>query len=348
MSKNIIILSDGTGQKGGVGSNTNVYKLFNMLEARTDNQLVFYDPGLGTDWRKITGAIAGRGFSKNLIDCYIFLFKNYKAGDEVFLFGFSRGAATVRSLSGFIHMFGILPQSRADLIAQAFKIYKIKNPEIRKKKADAFIGKHHTMWCKIKFIGVWDTVAALGLPNKFISRILDVFLPNTFHNFKLSESVTNARHALSIDEERKTFLPVLWDKLEDGNDAQTLKQVWFAGVHTDVGGGYAADDLSNISLNWMIRESKEFGLRIYENAPAFKALKVAPFNPNGIMHNEQLGIKGLIFKSAIRSWDALKNGTLRIHESVYKRTKNTKNEETPAYNPWILMQAKSKSAITES
>ena len=108
MPKNIVIFSDGTAQKGGVGSNTNVYKLFNMIEDRTDRQIAYYDSGLGTDWKRVTGAVAGRGFSKNILDCYRFLFDHFEAGDQIFLFGFSRGAATVRSLSAFVHLFGTL------------------------------------------------------------------------------------------------------------------------------------------------------------------------------------------------------------------------------------------------
>jgi len=260
MGKNIVVFSDGTGQKGGIGSNTNVYKLFNMIENRTDDQIAFYDPGLGTDWRKISGAIGGRGFSKNILDCYKFIFENFKADDKIFLFGFSRGAATVRSLSYFIHLFGILPKSRPDLIKKAFKIYKIRDNEKRENKAKTFIEKHHTMWAKVRFIGIWDTVAALGLPIKWISVILDRFFPHTFHGFGLSESIEYGRHALSIDDERKTFHPVLWDDLEETQPKDRMKQVWFCGVHTDVGGGYQEDDLSNITLKWMIQDVNKFGV----------------------------------------------------------------------------------------
>ncbi|HEY9115935.1 MAG TPA: DUF2235 domain-containing protein, partial [Bacteroidales bacterium] len=286
MKKNIVIFSDGTGQKGGVGSNTNVYKLFNMIEDRTQRQIAFYDPGLGTDWRKVTGSIAGSGFSKNMLDCYRFLFENFEAEDDIFLFGFSRGAATVRSLTGFIHLFGILPKSRKDLIPQAYRIYKIKNRKLREKNAKAFIAKHHTMWAKVRFLGVFDTVAALGLPIKWMSVLLDKLTPHKFHSFDLSNSVEFARQALAIDEERKTFSPVLWDALGPGHPKDRMKQVWFCGVHTDVGGGYAEEDLSNISLRWMIRESVEKGLIIYEKSDAYKTLQASPVNPDGMMHNE--------------------------------------------------------------
>ena len=112
MSKNIVIFSDGTGQEGGEGNNTNVYKLFNMVEDRTPQQVAFYDPGLGSGWRKVTGNVGGMGITRNIQQCYRFIFDHFVAGDKIFLFGFSRGAATIRSLSSFIHYFGILPKSR--------------------------------------------------------------------------------------------------------------------------------------------------------------------------------------------------------------------------------------------
>jgi uncharacterized protein (DUF2235 family) len=336
MGKNIVIFSDGTGQKGGVGYNTNVYKLFNMVEDRTSRQIVYYDPGLGTDWRKITGAITGRGFSRNLLDCYRFIFTNFEADDNLYLFGFSRGAATVRSLSGFIHLFGVLPKSREDLIEQAFDIYRIVDKEKRTKQAAAFIDKHHTMWCKIKFLGVWDTVAALGFPLKWVSFFLDKFFPHKFHSFDLSDSVEYARHALSIDEERKTFRPVLWNPLPSTEPADRLKQVWFSGVHTDVGGGYKEEELSNISLAWMIKAATAKGLIIYEKASAYKYFLTAPRDVNGMMHNEQHGFPGRLFRRLQRSWDFSTHGNPCIHESVKKRVKNSSNLDSPEYKPWIL------------
>lgn len=126
MLKNIVIFSDGTGQEGGKGANSNIYKLFNMVEDRTSQQISFYDRGLGTGWRKVSGSIGGAGISQNIKECYEFIFENYEAGDQIFLFGFSRGAATVRSLSSFIHYFGIMPKSRPELIDEAYDIYKKK------------------------------------------------------------------------------------------------------------------------------------------------------------------------------------------------------------------------------
>ncbi len=330
------MLADGTGQLGGRKANTNVYKLFNLLENRTSRQIAFYDPGLGTDWRKITGNISGRGFSKNMLDCYRFLFDNFEADDKIFLFGFSRGAATVRSLSGFLHLFGILPKCRQDLIRKAFRIYKIRDAEKRQEKAGELVERNSTMWCRVRFLGVWDTVAALGFPFKWASYFLDRFVPHRFHNFKLSSCVDYARHALAIDDERKTFHPTLWERLKDGDAPDRLKQVWFSGVHTDVGGGYAEEELSNISLCWMIKEATEKGLLLYEDSEHFARYRNCVADPNGTMHNEQLGFPGSLFRRLQRSWDAERYGEPCIHASVLKRTKNHLNADDPAYTPWVV------------
>lgn len=335
MGKNIIVFSDGTGQKGGVDNNTNIYKLFNMIEDRTNRQIVYYDPGLGTGMEGIAGLIGGRGFSRNMLDCYRFIFENFQADDSIYLFGFSRGAATVRSLSGFIHLFGILPASRADIIEDAFDIYKIHNKEKREKKATEFINKHHTMWCKIKFLGVFDTVAALGLPSKWLSTILDKIFPHKFHSFELSDSVEYARHALSIDDERKTFHPTLWNRLKGNQPEGRLKQVWFCGVHTDVGGGYKEEELSNISLRWMMNEATAKGLIIYEKSPAFQSFLIAEKNIDGTMHDEQQGFIGKLYRREKRKWVEETHGTFVIHESVLNRKKNQSNGNSPPYSSWI-------------
>jgi uncharacterized protein (DUF2235 family) len=331
MGKNIVVFSDGTGQEGGKGNNTNVYKLFNTVLDRSPKQIAFYDGGLGTGLQKVTGKVAGMGISKNIQECYRFIFDHYESGDEIFLFGFSRGATTVRSLSGFIHYFGILPQSRPKLIKQAYKIYKISDKEQRKVEADAFIARHHNMWCKIKFLGVWDTVAALGVPFKRLDRLVNriPFFKHSFHDLRLSESVVHARHALAIDEKRQTFHPTLWDpELHEGKD-QTMKQVWFCGVHTDVGGGYKEPELSEIALDWMRREAKEHGLEIYNER------KLAG-NADGKMHDSRQGMVAQLFRHKVRSWPRDTHGDPCIHSSVLERKLNPHNEKDPAYKPWIL------------
>jgi uncharacterized protein (DUF2235 family) len=330
--KNIIVFSDGTGQEGGKGNNTNVYKLFNMIEDRTVNQISFYDRGLGTGWRKITGNISGMGISENIYECYKFIFENYLAGDNIFLFGFSRGATTVRSLSGFIHLFGILPKSRPELIKQAYKIYKIENNDERKKQADEFLSRHHNQWTKIKFIGVWDTVDALGLPFQKLNSIIDwiPWFKHKFHNLLLSESVEHARQALAIDDERLIFHPKIWER-EIKEEYQTLRQVWFCGMHTDVGGGYKEEELSDIPLLWMIEEAKKAGLRIYSK----NKVKVHPL-ADGFMHDSRKGFLGSLYVRKVREWNLEKYGKPVVHESVLLRKLNRQNTETPPYSPWIL------------
>ncbi len=331
MPKNIVVFSDGTGQEGGKGFNTNVYKLFNMIEDRTSDQVAFYDAGLGTDWHVISGNVGGLGITKNILQCYRFIFDNYEAGDSIFLFGFSRGATTVRSLSGFIHQFGILPKSRGDLIKKAYDLYEIEDEKKRIQKADEFIGKHHTMWTRIKFLGVWDTVAALGLPFKSVDSFFDrlPFFKHKFHNLILSPSVENAYHALSIDDERLTFHPTLWDpKILP---YQKMKQVWFCGVHTDVGGGYPEQELSDIALLWIKSRALEHGLKIYPD----QAVKIDP-KANGIMHDSRGTALTRLYRKKVRSWNMGTHGKPTIHQSVLDRTLNKDNEPSPKYTPWIL------------
>lgn len=331
MGKNIVVFSDGTGQEGGEGRNSNVYRLFNMVRDRSADQIAFYDEGLGTGRRKLIGLATGYGISKNILDCYRFIFENFETTDKIYLFGFSRGATTVRSLSGFIHMFGILPKSRPELIEKAYNIYKISDDNERKTKADAFIKRHHTMWTRIRFIGVWDTVAALGVPIKSMSVMLNKVprFRHKYHNFELSTSVENAYHALSIDDERKTFHPVLWDKTVAPD--QVMRQVWFCGVHTDVGGGYEACGLSDITLDWMVAGAGSVGLKIHGGHKIMT-------NPDhdGIMHDSRGGKLASLYRRKVRAWNPAMNGSLDVHVSVQNRALNQKNEAAPPYKPWIL------------
>lgn len=361
MPKNIVILCDGTGQIGGKGASTNVYKFFNMLEDRTPNQVVYYDPGIGTDLLGKFAQIFGIGFKRNVLQCYKFLFDHFEAGDNIYLLGFSRGAATVRSLATFIEMFGVLPMSRKDLINEAFRIYKMRTGNEdhahmafddkqkiwnrRELAAKEFVEKHHTMWTRVKFLGVWDTVAALGGSGHWLSMITDKLFPHRFHNFSLGPGVDHARHAISIDDERKTFHPVVWDALPDDPKHDRLKQVWFCGVHTDVGGGYDEPELAYFSLDWMIRESKAKGIRFYENSSEWKRyLEMKKREEididtliNGVMHNEQSGFIGKLYKREPRSWNT-RNGAITIHRSVVKRMRNNRNLENPDYKTgaWIF------------
>jgi uncharacterized protein (DUF2235 family) len=377
MSKNIVVLSDGTGQDGGAGHDSNVYKLYRMLEDRTENQVVYYEQGVGTDRRKISGNAFGVGFTENIVRCYRFIFENYNAGDKIFLFGFSRGAATVRSLSSFIHYFGILPKSRSALINQAFRLYEagfqpitqdneaIQEEESRKvmerlakrgnqiindtsyqiykalrvdlkDKANQFTIAHPNMWVEIEFLGVWDTVPALGVvPLAGLSLLVDrlPWWKFSFHDFALHRSVKNAYQALSIDDDRAWFQPTIWNQYGDEN-RQKIKQVWFSGAHTDVGGGFAEAGLSDITLEWMVQKALLHGIRLYLGSRKYWNFCVAP-DATDVVHPPRAGW-GRIYKEKERDkvWDKKAVDTFGppvVHESVLERARQDAN-----YRPWIL------------
>ncbi|MDB5986898.1 MAG: Peptidoglycan-binding protein [Nevskia sp.] len=332
MAKNIVVFSDGTGQKGGFGSNTNVYKLFNMLEDRTPAQIAFYDPGIGV--HGVLAKATGIGMSKNICDCYRFIFDNFEAGDQLYLIGFSRGAATVRSLSGFIHLFGILPKSRVDLIEAAYKVYEIEDAAKRAAAATQLIGNNTTMWTRIQFLGCWDTVSALGVPDHKLDALIDKIpqFRHRFHDLKLSPTVVHARHALALDDQRKEFHPVLWDA--DIEPGQSLKQVWFCGMHADVGGGYPEQALSDIALGWLRDEAARAGLRIY----AQNTVPVHP-DPDGTLHDSiALWWEKLVYAREPRWWPPERSDVPVVHPSVVARAGAQPSAAHPPYRPWILQR----------
>ena len=364
MAKNIVVLSDGTGQEGGKGHDTNVYKLMRMLEDRTERQIVFYDQGIGTDGRTVTGNVAGAGFSENILQCYHFIYENYNAGDKIYLLGFSRGAATVRSLANFIHYFGILPKSRPGLIQEAYDIYKmgraegngepeetsdmpllagasqianavsetISRGETLNEKAKQFVHAHPNQWASIEFLGVWDTVPALGFPAAVIDTFIN-FVPSwkhRYHDFRLHPSVKNAYQALSIDDDRKWFQPTIWD---DYNEKyQKVEQVWFSGAHTDIGGGFYEAGLSDIALEWMVQKAVSHGIKLYMRSIKYWNFCIAPDATDDV-HPPRKGA-GRIYPYQQRLWPASakeKFGVPTVHQSVLDRAKRL-----PDYQPWIL------------
>lgn len=322
---NIYICCDGTWQsedreQDGVPILSNVRKLFNAVDtadSNGDKQKSYYHPGVGTEGgplKQALGGGTGLGLRDNVKSAYKWLATKYDPGDRIYLFGYSRGAYTVRSLCGMIAACGLIDLRGFDVdhdklwerVDTLFNKYRRKN---FKKKLLADSDFHHTQQGEdpagktpIHFLGVWDTVGALGIPDHLgILNILD--RPNiyAFHDTELSSIVKHARHAIAIDEMRESFTPTLWSKIHDGTDA---KEMWFAGVHGDIGGGYSEPDsgLANTALKWMIDESAASGLqfkttmvdRIDDNAHGtrhdsvsgvFKALRTRPRNVPGI-HDE--------------------------------------------------------------
>ncbi|MGL4323348.1 MAG: DUF2235 domain-containing protein [Beijerinckiaceae bacterium] len=286
MTKTICIFSDGTGQAGGDNPIhwTSVYRLYKFTRDISPRQTAFYDPGLGSDpdlgeenaglfagFTKWISQATGLGITRNIVDCYCALLLAYEPGDRIFLFGFSRGAYTVRSLGGVLSLCGLpvgarggaLPVTRWDQFRRGFdrvrplaetavkNVYQIRDDAARQAAAAAFRRDHQSHAALPYFIGVWDTVRALGI--KGLSDLIG--LRHAFHNAELNPAVPYGRHALAIDEDREVFKPELWDE-RPAPATQSIKQVWFAGVHADIGGGYAdSRGLSDIALGWMIDEA---------------------------------------------------------------------------------------------
>jgi len=262
--KRIAFCADGTWD--GKSNNTNVFKLFNALLVTSD-QLPFYDSGVGSDGNqieKLLGGAFGDGLFQKVKDGYTKIAHVYESGDEIFLFGFSRGAYTARSVAGMIAACGLPTKSFDDgLVDTAFNAYR--NKDQRQALLTGLAQCNLEAPC-IRMVGVWDTVGSLGIPAIFggVSHIDYGFLDTG-----LNPNIKNAFQALAIDERRREFPPTLWPNTPA--PGQRVEQVWFCGVHCDVGGGYAPDNsdagttLSDITLGWMMTQAVGLGVAI---APA--------------------------------------------------------------------------------
>ncbi len=262
--KRLIILADGTWGSPNSRSPSNVLRLARACAQRQGKieQVVFYDWGIASESAMGTEALSGKGIDKNIQDCYRFLVHNYTPGDELFFFGFSRGAYTVRSLCGLIRNSGLLLSIHAERIQEAYSLYRLrgKSAAPRSSKAAKFRASYcHADRTQIHFLGVWDTVGALGIPVPFWGSLgKRHFL---FHDTALSSSVTHARHGLALDERREDFEPCLWQE----KPCVDSKQVWFSGAHGDIGGGIESG-FADTSLAWLAREAQACGLVLTHEA----------------------------------------------------------------------------------
>jgi uncharacterized protein (DUF2235 family) len=269
MGKRLIVCCDGTWNRpdqlhNGVAAPTNVSKLA-LAVAREDSsgvaQRVFYQPGVGTRrWERLRGGAFGLGLGRNVRECYRFLVECYEPGDDLYFFGFSRGAFTARSTVGMVRNCGILRSEHVDRVNEAYRLYRSKEDPTRPDgmEAQIFRRMYAHPETKIRFVGVWDTVGSLGIPIDGV-RVPLLAKRWSFHDTRLSRSVQSAYQALAIDEHRGPFEPTLWEQQEEA-EGQTLKQVWFAGDHSDVGGGYSEPALAEIPLLWMADRAAEADL----------------------------------------------------------------------------------------
>lgn len=376
MAKNIVLFSDGTGNSSASPFKTNVWRLYqaididppkNPKDPKTPEQIVYYDNGVGTENFKPLAALGGAlgiGVWANVRDLYTFVCRNYQPGDQIYGFGFSRGAFTTRLLMGLIGKCGLLKTiSEADLtycVQMAYEAYRrdylirasrhrhmIYHWILRKPRYDIENGHKmptinlgindcQQLFPDIRFVGVWDTVDAYGMPVDELKLAIDDWVwPMSFADRDPSDRLLTIRHALSLDDERPTFRPVLWnevisDPLHPNDVAKRrvlsgsrIQQVWFAGVHANVGGGYPDDGLAFTALNWMMDEAAAVGLR-YDTLVSDEI--VSRVNPDGEHYDSRSGVAGY-YRYGPRRVAALSHDvdhgvdvpTVHVHPAAFER-----------------------------
>jgi len=322
MPKNIAVFADGTGNSAAKFNRTNVWRLYQALDTTTNPvppqplQLAYYHDGVGTSSFRplaLLGGAFGWGLKRNLLEMYGFICRNYAPGDRIYLFGFSRGSFTVRILAAFIAQEGLVRYTGdANLGYQARDAYRSYRRGFN--QTGGLVGPLRNLrdriisvwrrWTnspayppiedtahkpRIAFVGVFDTVAAYGTPVAELTRGIDKWIwPLSMPDYMLSDKVDKARHALSLDDERDTFHPLLWDEFNSPTPSRIL-QVWFAGVHSDVGGGYPDDTLSYTPLEWMLDEAVAAHLVFAPTAVA-EIQRIA--DGVGPLHDSRRGLAG--------------------------------------------------------
>jgi uncharacterized protein (DUF2235 family) len=364
VSRRIILLSDGTGNSAGKLFKTNVWRFYQALDLSSAHQIAYYDDGIGSSSFKpiaMVGGAFGWGLTRNVLNLYAFLCRNYSDGDRIYGFGFSRGAFTIRVLVQFVLAQGLVTNfaSNDELRVKARFLYR----EFRRSRttqlgtATAARGVRDLILRgfepdeiktisveKVRFLGLWDTVDAYGLPIEELQNGVDRYLwPLALHDSEFDLRIEKACHALSIDDQRANFHPLLWNEEDearfpqvDRTDDEALTQVWFAGVHANVGGGYPDDGLSSVSLKWVIGEAKKAGLTFSDTA--VKTIEAAEA-PYGRLYDSRVRL-GAYYRYGPRRLDPPydKQGARiphpKIHESVIWRIA----VGTDAYAPISLPQ----------
>jgi hypothetical protein len=329
--RQLIVCCDGTNNTLTAGTHdTNVVKLMNLLAPGEQGQKLYYDPGVGaadqlpgTDtldelsrkFSRLRGLASGAGIYENIASAYRFLAEQYQEGDEIYVFGFSRGAFTARGVAGMVNAYGLLQPHNMDLLDTLLHAY-FSAPDARpskRKRGDVldYIHKRfpeHSRDVDIHFIGVFDTVEAVGLPG-FRRKFTSDGVVST-------KRYRHVRQALALDEMRWSFTPRVYWEGDFDTGARSLKQCWFRGVHADIGGGYPEETdtfgvqaarpnpqapretrLSDQALRWMVLEASERGLRLGVGA------RLPAANPPGtpVLHHEAVasplwGVAGLILR----------------------------------------------------
>ncbi len=324
--RQLVLLCDGTSNSVDVGQGTNVLRMLSTLQASDTQQLVFYDPGVGspsyapeTTWydkskqttQRLMGLAFGKGVFENIAQAYEFLMREYREGDEIYVFGFSRGAFTARALVGMVSAFGLLPEHSTNLLPMLLNVYFThREPQAvalgmqlahHKRTREVLIKKvrennipPHRLDITVHFVGIWDTVATLGIPP--LDQQIPVEASMTYQDAQgqtQPKRFRHVRHALALDEQRVMFKPSVYVDEDRPRDAQhplqqSILQRWFPGVHCDIGGTY--DDnaiISQAAFTWLLQEASDCGLRL--PAHAQQAIKTTPVSPPALkplIHSE--------------------------------------------------------------
>jgi len=379
VAKNIILLSDGTGNAASSFWRTNVWRIFQSIDLTGSDQVACYDDGVGTSSFKplaILGGAFGWGLKRNVIHLYKFLCRNYEPGSRIYAFGFSRGSFTIRVLIGLVVSQGLIPfTTEDDLDGKAIAAYReFRRARYGTKKAGVLFRPLRDLWVAIenvilrresynastnrkvesvRFLGLWDTVAAYGLPVDEWAIGIDRFIwPLELPDRKLWKGVERACHALALDDERTTFHPVLWD--EENQPEGKIAQVWFCGMHANVGGGYPDDSLAGVPLLWIMQQADAAGLRFKVSPQQPDALLVTKSSrdKDGRLYDSRSGLSSY-YRYGPRDVETLcvdtQNGVTvvapKIHESVFARMKSMATAYAPIGLPKVYVIAKDDGTV---
>jgi len=366
VTKNIVICADGTGNTTIKGRGTNVFKIFEAVDTSEHRskvplpqQAAIYHDGVGTEslkWLRLLTGASGWGLSRNVKQLYGELARVYVPGDRIFLFGFSRGAFTVRTLAGLITTCGILDVSKPEYstndlfwrgIRSAYTAYRQKyqtrlsqwlhgkrtpdSEALRRQFSVEIRGFTYPGEPVIEFIGVWDTVDAVGLPFHLADLINEFVWRFKFPDTSLSGHVGAAYHALASDEARESFTPVLWDESTENQAHPRIQQVWFAGVHSNVGGGYPRQGMSLVALDWMMTQAERHGVRFHSEQ---RELYHGAADVNDKAYDSRAGL-GVFYRWKPRNVQHLcrqHSVTPKVHRAVFERI----SRGTEGYAPGAL------------
>lgn len=341
----IAIFCDGTWNSPTIDETTNVHKLKRALVSDpAKGQVAAYFPGIGTDERfdgpvkkffnKWGGGAFGWGLDAKVKQAYQFLAQAYQDGDEIYLFGFSRGAFTARSVAGMIRKCGIISDTSTDGVNAAFDLYRKRgqrnhpdadhirearramSPKFATSTTDLTWRNDTSRLVAVSYLGVWDTVGARGIPPSLLGPVASMWNRQyKFHDMALSSLVQSARHALALDERRVFYRPAKWDNLDGDqglNDGDTgplraYQQMWFVGDHSIVGGSGAVQPLSMIALDWVVQGAGKLTLKSGERFP--------PSDPDPLAEAPDLTYRW----SPLKKWRQGPIAPWEVHTSVQER-----------------------------